>query len=147
MVILDSDVLCTCIPGKGDSPLVVDADTVVSLSPLKSLEVVSRWHSHFLGRGRIVQHPEFPASSTVQRPWKFAGTTVIIDCLSFLVGKTFDHLVGSRGNPAFPYYNAPRYICKQLQTSSPSKVYNSQRIHKRIVRKTKSEIGRSGVQK
>ena len=67
MVIDDLDrISLTIIPYETDTPLIVDPDTMLSLScAFKGLKTIGWWHSEVLQLLGIAQHPEFPARNSL----------------------------------------------------------------------------------
>ena len=67
MVIDDLDrISLTIIPYETDTPLIVDPDTMLSLSSaFQCLKAIGWWYSEVLQLLGIVQHPEFPARNSL----------------------------------------------------------------------------------
>ena len=82
----------TLLPHETDSPLVVDADTVLSGSiPFQTLQPVPRWNAQIVQCVGVVQHTEFAPSNGLDASWQRSGMVSLPDLCGFLSLKAFYH--------------------------------------------------------
>lgn len=75
MVICNLDIMgISGLPFEADSPLIIDADTVLT-GPIPSqlFQMIARWDEQVLQRSGIVQHSQFAHGSLLDVIWQFAG--------------------------------------------------------------------------
>jgi hypothetical protein len=93
MVVHDGDVVrMTILPTKANSPLLIDANTVLA-SPvtLESLQSIGRGHPQVFEALRIVQHSELSSGDLLDRTGELRGNLAPPDPLGFLVSEALDH--------------------------------------------------------
>lgn len=82
----------TSLPHETDSPLLVDADTVLSGSiSFQALQPVSRWNAQVVQCIGVVQHTELAPRNGLDAFWQRSGTLSLPDLCGFLSLKAFDH--------------------------------------------------------
>lgn len=93
MVIDDLNGICIPVtPYETDTPLVIDPDTVLSLSfTSQCLKAIGRWDSKIFQSLGVVQHSKFSAGNGLDIAWQFPGHGPFPDLLGFLVLELEDH--------------------------------------------------------
>ena len=75
MVICNLDIISVSgLPFEADSPLIIDADTVLT-GPIPSqlFQMIATWDAQVLQHSGIVQHSQFAHGSLLDIIWQFGG--------------------------------------------------------------------------
>ena len=79
-------------PYKTDAQLIIDPDTVLSLSrTFECLKSIGRWYTEIFQQPCIIEHPEFPARDNLDICGLFPGNRSFPDLPGFLVLEMPDH--------------------------------------------------------
>lgn len=79
-------------PDKADTPLVIDPNTVFSISfPRKSFEMITRWGTKIVDRNGGMKHEKFPVSPALYVHGQLPRWFPLEQSLSFFIRKALDH--------------------------------------------------------
>jgi hypothetical protein len=86
------------LPGKADSPLIIDTDAHSSFqAALENFKAIGRWDSQILQGAGVVYHSEFTARYILNIARQATRHFTVPDLFRFFTDETFDHSISSPG--------------------------------------------------